>query len=239
VLVEHGLIVGFGWSLFVLAVVLSLVVVWRSVELRLLLVGVIGALLHSQLEYPLWYSHLLLPVAFALGALAHHASATKLVYQDTPPKRSQPVRQVPIGISAYAFVFALVPLFAIYDYNKITPVYTPSAEPLPQRIIRAYDTVLFGHLVDYAAFGAIAVTADSAETHYRLGQRVMRFDSNTRTSFQMMMACGFTGRWDEASVIQRRLHAHDKFLLETKIQALSEEGRSVYRKIIETGSIKR
>ncbi len=233
--VEQGLPLALLWSAGLTALLVRLSLGWREPLVRFLMAGVLAAFLHSQLEFPLMYAHLLLPVVFALGALC------RLV---TPPLGGPTVFEVPeMCVNSRRFMFSpdglwallvmvVVPLWAATDYRKVSPIYEPSETPMLERIVSGHSSSLFTHLADFASFTAIPVTVESAETHYRLGQRVIRFDFNELVTFQLMMAAGFTQRWEEAAVLHARLSRYFGDRLRRRVSELSPEARGVYEKIL-------
>lgn len=230
---EHGLPLALLWTSGLGVLLVRLLSGWRQPVVRFLLLGVLAAFLHSQLEYPLWYAHLLLPVVFALGAVCGLVVGAP---------NEQKAAALPLGSARFllsrdgflsVFVLMALPLWATADYKKVSPMYEPGGElPILQRIINGHESVLFTYQADYASFTAIPVTVESAETHYRLGQRVTRFDFNDATTFQLMMAAGFTGRWDEAAKLQARMGRYFPDRLDKRVKQLSPNARAAYERIL-------
>lgn len=105
---------------------------------RAALAIVMIVLVHSQLEFPLWYANFLLPTAFMLGIAL------------TAPSRSAESTTRRSESAVAPLLMALAATFAIYDYQAAANVYAPppDAAPLEQRIARARNSILFGHLAD-------------------------------------------------------------------------------------------
>ncbi|MBK7613097.1 MAG: O-antigen ligase C-terminal domain-containing protein [Burkholderiales bacterium] len=122
---------------------------WRAqgeggVAARASLAMVLVLVIHSMLEYPLWYAYFLLPTAWALGiALRGGALATGQNRQAIKPVRS---------IRLAGVVMVLGSLFAFYDYTKVTAIYVSEkgGASLAQRIERGMSSVFFNHHVAYA-----------------------------------------------------------------------------------------
>lgn len=238
---EHGLPVVVLWTTGLLALLARLLIGWRHLVARFLLVGVLAALFHSQLEYPLWYAHLLLPFVFSLGVLCRlvDAPTSPTSCESMPAVRPDPRTWVQ-GMSGRLItflVFVALPLWATADYRKVSPIYEASEMPMLQRIIAGHSSVLFVYLADYASLTAIPVTMESAETHYRLAQRVSRFDFNDLTTFQLMMAAGFTGRWQEAVSLHVRLRSYFPDRLVKREKELTPDAVVIYEKIRGQSSI--
>ena len=103
----------------------------------LMIVLTIG--LHSLLEYPLWYAYFLLPACFALGLALPAAQAPA----SSPALPWRVMGGLLIAGSA----------FAVWDYQRIVAIYSPSADavPLYQRIAAGQRSLFFSHQADYAA----------------------------------------------------------------------------------------
>jgi hypothetical protein len=108
--------------------------------------------LHSLLEYPLWYAHFLLPVAFAwglgLGAGRTRASRAprKVLRRPTPPWRGPAMAVAGLALVACT-------LWNMVDYRLAAEVYAPWGRqtPLPERIATSQRQPWWGHQADYAA----------------------------------------------------------------------------------------
>ena len=148
-------------------------VAWRaegdaSTAQRCALMMVLMIGLHSLLEYPLWYAYFLLPAAWAFGFALRHA--------DAPPA---PALQRP-GLAWAAWVLVAGTLFAVWDYSRVTAIFSaePGSPPLEQRIARGQGSVFFAHHADYAAVTSGIAVADPATafdrtSHYLLDSRLM------------------------------------------------------------------
>ena len=150
------------------------------VTLRAAFVMVLLMVLHSQLEYPLWYAHFLLPTAFAFG-LCLGGPAAAADARRAPG--GSPALIAPHGSRALVLGGALVvlgALAALADYARVVVIFAPpaNAAPLDERIAAGQRSVLFGHHADYAAVttpGQLIdpVTAFARAPHYLLDARLM------------------------------------------------------------------
>jgi hypothetical protein len=112
----------------------------RALLAMLLLVG-----LHSLLEYPLWYVHLLLPACWMFGASLARAPDTTAA----PARRAFAVAGLAMGLAA---------LVATADYLRVARIFTPPAHPAPlaQRIADGQRGLAFAHHAHYASATAAA-----------------------------------------------------------------------------------
>jgi O-antigen ligase len=137
------------------------------------LVMVLMILLHSLLEYPLWYSYFLLPACWALGFALRGASGSNVQIQ-RPSMPSWLLRTASVLLVAGA-------AFSVWDYGRVASIYSadPSQPPLAERIARGQRSVFFSHHADYAAVtSGVPVQGDPLRafdrtTHYLLDTRLM------------------------------------------------------------------
>ena len=137
---------------------------------RASVVLVLITLLHSSVEYPLWYAYFLLPTALAWGwALGSHPAG---------PARST---ELGAGLGAAAgLLMALLGALAVLDYQRVVVIYAPTARSgsLASRIEQGQRSPLFAHHADYAAATNEAAPASTAlgfarATHSLLDTRLM------------------------------------------------------------------
>jgi hypothetical protein len=190
-LVELGIPLGGLIVLLLLAaLVLAGVRTWNldgpaAIGARAAFVATFMILVHSLLEYPLWYAYFLLPAAWAWGfALGAHrggggeeAPAAAAAEATTSPARFAADRwSAPVG--ALMLVFAIV---ATLDYLRISYIYAPPEgedTPLEARIYAGEKSPLYGHHADYADATSLeppsnARGAFDRATHSLLDTRLM------------------------------------------------------------------
>ncbi len=146
-------------------------------------------LLHSLLEYPLWYAYFLLPAAFAFGlclvnppAPVDADAASRVdVRADTPASVLAPaVREATRPLLVAAMLLMMGGLAAVADYTRVVVIFSPAdnAAPLTQRIADGRRSWFFAHHADYAAattseHPAQAMRSFLSATHYLLDSRLM------------------------------------------------------------------
>lgn len=138
--------------------------------LRCVFVMVSMMLIHSMLEYPLWYAYFLLPTIFltglGLGAAFEGGEAA-----------NQPVSRTPLIMASV--LLSLGALYSVVDYWRVVEVFSPgeSAAPLQTRVARAQRSWFFAHHADYAAATTEGLTSASdpfkRSSHYLLDTRLM------------------------------------------------------------------
>ncbi|MEP7101670.1 MAG: Wzy polymerase domain-containing protein, partial [Burkholderiales bacterium] len=110
-------------------------------------------LVHSLLEYPLWYAYYLLPAAFAFGlCLVEPGAAPPRELAAAPSRTLRP-------LVVASLVLMMGGLASLADYARVVVIFAPPVglqASLAQRIVDGRKSVFFAHHADYAA----ATTAD-------------------------------------------------------------------------------
>ncbi len=166
--------------------------------LRAAFVMVLLMALHSQLEYPLWYAHFLLPTALVWG-LCLGAGQT----QNVPPVRSDESPRWPV-VAGAAMVIAAVVVLA--DYRRVVVIFSPpaAAPTLEVRIASGQRSWFFAHHADYAA----ATTADRPADAMAAFKRAPHHLLDTRLMIawaQALAQRGLSGDVDRARHLAARL----------------------------------
>ena len=163
--------------------------------MRAAFVMVLLMALHSQLEYPLWYAHFLLPTALAwglcLGAGAREAAS------DTA------ISNAPRWPTAAGLVVALSALVVLADFRRVVVIFSPpaAARPLEERIADGQRSWFFAHHADYAA----ATTADPAADAMAAFKRAPHHLLDTRLMIAWAQALAQSGDVDRARHVAARL----------------------------------
>jgi O-antigen ligase len=140
--------------------------------------------LHSQLEYPLWYAYFLLPTAFAFGLCL--GMGRGLGSEARPSARSaterapQPTAQRTRPLVLAALLMLGGSVAALFDYMRVVVIFTPAetAASLSQRIADGQRSWFFAHHADYAAVTTTAHPSEAMASfkvapHYLLDTRLM------------------------------------------------------------------
>jgi len=146
---------------------------------------VLLTLLHSAVEYPLWYAYFLMPAALAWGyalgtpSLGRRPQPKSARAPDVAPDATPATAPAIWGLVAGAMM-AVGGALALLDYQRAVVIYAPgdSAGSLGERIARGQHSALFAHHADYAAATNDAPPADAAlgltrATHSLLDTRLM------------------------------------------------------------------
>jgi hypothetical protein len=163
---------------------------------RLMAWSLLGAIvLHSLLEYPLWYGPFQLVFGLCLGILwpARMANAVRLA----------PSRLGAGGVVAAAGAALLIAIvcYAAWDYTRISQIYLDRDKRLAvyrnNPLAEAKSSWLFA---DSVAFAELTLTpvgkANAAELH-ALAQRVLHFSPEPRVVVKLIDSAKLLGREDE------------------------------------------
>jgi len=148
----------------------------RASVLMVLMIG-----LHSMLEYPLWYTYFLLPIAWAWGyAMGRPSPSSSLAASPADATAPKPPGRPSLPLAATAGAVVLGAALSIADYTRVVAIFSSSDgdAPLAQRIEAGRHSVFFAHHADYAAVTSGVPMRDAAAsfadtTHYLLDSRLM------------------------------------------------------------------
>jgi hypothetical protein len=168
---------------------------------RAAFVIVLMVLLHSLLEYPLWYAYFLLPAAFAFG-LGVERPASAAALQALPvaaPKSRDKTRPLLVA----SMVLMMGGLLSLADYLRVVRIFAPAenAAPLAERILAGQRSVFFAHHADYAA----ATTAERPSEAMAAFVRAPHYLLDARLMMTWAKALNEAGKVDEARFVAQRL----------------------------------
>jgi len=138
-------------------------------------------LVHSLLEYPLWYAYFLLPAAFAFGlcVVAPGEVGAAFVPAATTGAPVAAGRTRPLLIAS--MLLMLGGAASVADYASVVVIFAPAegAPPLSQRIADGRRSVFFAHHADYAAATTPEHPSEAMQSflvapHYLLDARLMQ-----------------------------------------------------------------
>lgn len=165
---------------------------WRERDpTRLMAWGVLGAIvLHSLLEYPLWYGPFQLVFGLCLGVL-------------WPGRPGRPDVAVRPGLSSLAAgVLLLVVACASWDYVRVSQIYLLRDERLPayedDTLAKVRGTWLFARQAEFAELTLTTVTRANAAEMHAMALRVIHFSPEPRVIVKLIESAEMLGLEDEA-----------------------------------------
>lgn len=174
---------------------------WRETDptRRMAWAVVAVILLHSLLEYPLWYGPFQMALGFALGLLARQPS----------PAMADTAAQV--SKNAVAAVLGLALLYSAWDYHRVSQLYTPPeqrsalyrARPLP----RIGDSWLFRDQVAFAELSTVALTQGNAARTHALAMGLLHYSPEPRVIEVAIESALVLHRDDQALWLMARYRA--------------------------------
>ena len=192
-----------GLPLAALITLLMLAALWAALQSaraasssspqRAALVMLLMALIHSLLEYPLWYAYFLLPAAFAFGLCLGGRETNGL---------NSPQHGVPAMVWG-GLVLAIGALASVADYQRVAAIFATAEDgtPLSLRIQRGQGSVFFAYHADYAA----ATTPEHPSQAMPAFGRAPHFLLDTRLMIAWAKALHEVGDDQRASYIAQRL----------------------------------
>ena len=171
---------------------------WRERDpLRLMAWGLLGViLLHSLLEYPLWYGPFQLVFGLCLGILWPASS-----------KRPEANGRKLAAFAAAAAWVALIG-YAAWDYTRISQIYLPRDTRMPayrdDTLAKLQGSWLFSRQVDFAEVTLTTVTPANAAHMHELAGRVLHFSPEPRVITKLIESAELLGRDAEAHALAER-----------------------------------
>ena len=168
---------------------------WRETDpARLMAWGLLGVIvLHSLLEYPLWYGPFQLVFGLCLGFL----------WPSWPKKTATAEgRRVFAPFLAAALALMAIVAYAAWDYTRVSQLYLAREERLPawrdDTLAQVQDSWLFANQVKFAELALMPVTrANAAEVH-ALAQHLVHFSPEPRVIVKLIDSATLLGREEEA-----------------------------------------
>ena len=180
---------GFGWLVWTARP-------WRETDpARLMAWGLLGAiLLHSLLEYPLWYGPFQLVFGLCLGFL----------WPSSPEKAAGVPEDGPLFMRSLALILALMASvgYAAWDYTRISQLYLGREDRLPawrdDTLAKAQGSWLFANQVQFAELALTQVRQDNAAEVHAMAQRLLHFSPEPRVVIKLIDSAMLLGRDAEA-----------------------------------------
>lgn len=129
-------------------------------------------LLHSLLEYPLWYGPFQMAFGFSLGLLARQRSP------------AAPELAGPLARQAVAAVLSFALLFTAWDYHRVSQLYTAPEDRSPlyrdRPLPRMGDSWLFRDQLAFAELSITPLTQANAASMHSLAMELLHYSPEPR-----------------------------------------------------------
>lgn len=193
---------GFGWLVWSARP-------WREADpARLMAWGLLAVIvLHSLLEYPLWFGPFQLVFGLCLGFLWPAPAAA------AAPPRSPRVLPLAARAAPMACALALMAVvcYAAWDYTRISQVYLARGQRLPayrdHPLDQAQRSLLFEAPVAFARLTLTPVDLANAAEMHALAQRVLHYSPEPSVIVKLIDSAVLLGEADEAAAQAARFKA--------------------------------
>lgn len=159
-------------------------------------------LLHSLVEYPLWYGPFCLAAAVSAGLLCQTAGAAMSAHRPA-------MTDAAILIAAVALMATA--LFAGWDYWRVSQIYLPyearSSAYRDDPLSRARQSLLFQDQAGFAELTTTPLTRDNAAHIAALAGRLVHYSPEPRVIKPLVESLTLLGRNDEALIHLARFRA--------------------------------
>lgn len=175
---------------------------WREgdVDRRLAWLVLAVILLHSLLEYPLWYGPFQMAFGFSLGMLA-----TRTMPKPPRSEVGRPEQAVVSGLLALAL------LYTAWDYHRISQLYLPPEERSSiyqhRSLPRIGDSWLFRDQVAFAALSVTPLNRDNAQRINALALEQLHYSPEPKVIETAIDSAMLLGREDQALWLLARYRA--------------------------------
>jgi O-antigen ligase len=173
---------------------------------RLMAWGLLGVIVvHSLVEYPLWYGPFQLVFGVCLGMLWPAAPQHGIARQASPP----PWRRL-LGVAQKWMPAALIAVvvYAGWDYIRISQIYLPREERLQayedNTLEKLQGSSLFADQVQFAELTLTTVTLANAHRMHELAARLLHFSPEPRVIVKLIESAEMLGLDDEAKAQAER-----------------------------------
>ena len=163
-------------------------------------------LLHSMLEYPLWYGPFLLAAILCITVLWRSPSVRRLA---TPTKSLPAIATMAMGLAALTLL-AFVS-YAAWDYHRVSQIFMrPSERTSAYRddtLAKLRGSWLFRKQVGYAELTTTPVTASNVTEKHALALELLHFSPEPRVIEKLIESSGQLGLDDEVQAHTQRFKA--------------------------------
>lgn len=193
---------------------------WREQDAtRQMAWGVIAViLLHSLLEYPLWYG----PFQMALGLCVWMLVATPTRRPESAQAKapSEPIKpwsdeknsaKAVTVVQLFAIIIIAIVVYAAWDYHRVSQIYLapPQRSPAYQTntLAKIQPSWLFKNQVQFAELTTTPVTAQNADRLHSMAQSLMHFSPEARVVQKLIDSALLLGLGDDAARYTERFSA--------------------------------
>ena len=187
---------------------------WRETDATRQMAWAILALimLHSMLEYPLWYGPFQMTFAICIWLLWRKPQPMPASLPITPNPELKSNRAITsVLITGFAFALLAFTAYAAWDYHRISQIYlAPEMRSDAYRdntLEKAGASWLFRDQVRFAELTTTDLTPENARKINALAKEVQHFSPESRVVIKIIESAALLGRNDEAQFYLQRFKA--------------------------------
>ncbi len=175
---------------------------WRETDATRQMAWAVLALilLHSMLEYPLWYG----PFQMAFGLCIW------LLWR-APERVAEASAGMPLASGVLAGLLALAVAYAGWDYRRVSQIYLSApyraAAYREDTLEKIRDSWLYSNQVRFAELTTSELTPENAANLHDLAENLLHFSPEARVVEKLIDSATLLGRADEALFYQARYQA--------------------------------
>ena len=175
---------------------------WRETDATRQMAWAVLALilLHSMLEYPLWYG----PFQMAFGLCIW------LLWR-APERVAEASAGMPLASGVLAGLLALAVAYAGWDYRRVSQIYLSApyraAAYREDTLEKIRDSWLYSNQVRFAELTTSELTPENAAILHDLAENLLHFSPEARVVEKLIDSATLLGRADEALFYQARYQA--------------------------------
>ncbi len=209
----HNLPLQMAVELGVPATVLLCAVAWRwllrarpwavqAAGTQIAWTAVLLLLLHSMVEYPLWYGPFQLTLALSFWMLTkRHATGQEILV----PGRKRAMECL-LGVAVLAAL-----AYAAWDYHRVSQIYLPPEQRAPAYRENTLEKIrgswLFSDQVRFAEYTITPLTQNNAEQLHAMGLLLLHYSPEARVVEKLIESAVLLGRDEEARFYLARYKA--------------------------------
>lgn len=187
---------------------LAVLLVWRArpwretrPERRLAWAVLVLVMVHSMLEYPLWYGPFQIAVLACIG----------LLLASDPAARTSAGHSVRFGAHTIAVLSLCGLAYTLWDYHRVGQLYLATSERDPayrvNTLEKVRDSWLFARQVNFAELTTTDVQQDNAERLHAMALELLHFSPEPRVVEKLIDSAALLGREDDVRLYQARFEA--------------------------------
>ncbi len=162
-------------------------------------------LLHSMLEYPLWYGPFQLAAGLCLVLLWPRSQSSAEPSTEGSQKKWTVAHYFQ---GAVALCLIVMSAWVISEYQRISQIYLPVAARSPayadDTLSKIRDTRLFGNQVKFAELGTTPLSSANAESIHALATSLLHFSPEPRVIEKLIDSAALLGYHDEVATHRTR-----------------------------------